>query len=106
MSRMDPAELLQCLLDITRTQVGQNLNTHIASEFLCASSSAGSKGDNASQHPAQPQPDSGGTTTPAGPATTGKPTEDEWWKYQDRDMNWVRHWEEEELDNEDPQSWK
>ena len=107
-AKPDPAELLQVLIDIARSGARQ----HISQEFQrCVASSAGLLAEDNSEPshlPAAPQPATGnGATTPLdGPATTGKPIEDEWWTAQDRDQNWVRQWEEAELDDVDPQYWK
>lgn len=109
----DPAELLQVLVEIARS----GARAHISSEYRrCVGLSAGSD--------AAPSPVTTGTaetfsqphTTPlslTGPSTQATGTrpsvlhiEDTWWKAQDADEGWCRHWEEQDLDPVDPKSWK
>lgn len=101
MSAKDHQDLLDLIVSIARS------NSH--TEFLCADLSAGS--DRPQDRPRSPRPtDPFSPTAPSipldGQENTDAPSDREWWAQQNEDQNWIRHWEEMELDDQDPQEWK
>ena len=101
---LDPEDFLQVLVDIARAGAPRS---HIMSEFeRCVLSSAGSSDASSSPLPIDPSSPTVPSTLPTGTSEPGRHIEDDWWTEQDRDQSWIRQWEEQELDDTDPQSWK